>query len=42
LKANKIRLVAEDVGGSYGRRINFNIRSGVVSIRLSNGESKKL
>jgi chemotaxis protein CheD len=42
LKSNKIRLVAEDVGGSYGRRINFNIRSGVVSIRLSNGESKKL
>ena len=42
LKANKIRCVAEDVGGSYGRRINFNIRSGVVSIRLSNGESTKL
>ena len=42
LKSNEIRLVAEDVGGSYGRRINFNIRSGVVSIRLSNGESKKL
>jgi chemotaxis protein CheD len=42
LKDNKIRCVAEDVGGSYGRRINFNIRSGVVSIRLSNGESKKL
>jgi len=42
LNANKIRLVAEDVGGSYGRRINFKIRSGVVAIRLSNGEIKKL
>jgi chemotaxis protein CheD len=42
LNANKIRLVAEDVGGSYGRRINFNIKSGVVAIRLSNGEIKEL
>ncbi len=42
LKANKIRLVAEDVGGSCGRRINFSIRSGVVSIRRSNGEIKHL
>jgi len=42
LNANKIRLVAEAVGGSYGRRINFNIRSGVVAIRLSNGEINKL
>jgi chemotaxis protein CheD len=42
LKANKIRLVAEDVGGSYGRRINFNIGNGVVTIRLSTGEIKKL
>jgi chemotaxis protein CheD len=42
LNANKIRLVAEDVGGSYGRRISFNIGSGVVTIRLSNGEVKKL
>jgi chemotaxis protein CheD len=42
LNANKIRLVAEDVGGSYGRRIAFNIGNGVVTIRLSNGEIKKL
>jgi chemotaxis protein CheD len=42
LNANKIRLVAEDVGGSYGRRISFNIGSGVVTIRFSNGEIKKL
>jgi chemotaxis protein CheD len=42
LNANNIRLVAEDVGGSYGRRITFNIGNGVVTIRLSNGEIKTL
>ena len=42
LGANGIRLVAEDVGGSYGRRISFNIGSGVVDIRLSTGEIKHL
>jgi len=42
LKANRIRLVAEDVGGSYGRRITFNLGSGVVDIRLSTGEVKHL
>lgn len=42
LNANKIRLVAEDVGGSYGRRIAFSIGTGVATIRLSNGEIKQL
>ena len=42
LSTNKIKLVAEDVGGSYGRRIAFNIGNGIVTIRLSNGEVKKL
>jgi chemotaxis protein CheD len=42
LNANRIRLVAEDVGGSYGRRITFNLGSGVVDIRLSTGEVKHL
>jgi chemotaxis protein CheD len=42
LNTNKIRLVAENVGGSYGRRIAFNIGNGVATIRLSNGEIKKL
>ncbi|MBN1357912.1 chemotaxis protein CheD [Candidatus Bathyarchaeota archaeon] len=42
LNANKIKLVAKDVGGSYGRRINFSIRSGVVTIRRSNGEIEHL
>lgn len=42
LGANGIRLVAQDVGGSYGRRISFNIGNGVVDIRLSTGEIKHL
>jgi chemotaxis protein CheD len=42
LNTNKIRLAAEDVGGSYGRRIAFDIKSGIVTIRLPNGEIKKL
>jgi len=42
LNANKIRLVAEDVRGSYGRRIAFNIGNGIATIRLSNGEIRKL
>ncbi len=42
LNANKIKLVAEDVGGSYGRRIAFNIGTGVVTIRFSNGEVRKI
>jgi chemotaxis receptor (MCP) glutamine deamidase CheD len=42
LSANKIKLVAEDVGGSYGRRIAFNIGTGIAIIRLSNGEIKQL
>lgn len=42
LTANKIRLVAEDVGGSYGRRIAFKIKTGAAIIRFSNGEIKKI
>jgi chemotaxis protein CheD len=42
LNENRIRLVAEDVGGSYGRRIAFNLRNGSVVIRMASGEIKKL
>lgn len=42
LSANKIRLVAEDVGGAYGRRVAFNIGTGIATIRVSNGEIKQL
>ncbi|MGB9841944.1 MAG: chemotaxis protein CheD [Candidatus Bathyarchaeales archaeon] len=42
LSDNKINLVGEDVGGSYGRRIEFSIRTGIVTIRRSNGVIKEL
>ena len=42
VSANKIRLVAEDVGGAYGRRVAFNIGTGIATIRVSNGEIKQL
>jgi chemotaxis receptor (MCP) glutamine deamidase CheD len=42
LNANRIRVIGEDVGGSCGRRITFNIGTGVVAIRLSTGEVKHL
>jgi chemotaxis protein CheD len=42
LNANDIRLVAEDVGGSHGRRIAFDIKNGVATIRRSNGEVKRI
>ncbi|MEM3378548.1 MAG: chemotaxis protein CheD [Candidatus Bathyarchaeia archaeon] len=42
LKDNRIRLVAEDVGGSYGRKIEFNIGNGTVTIRFPNGEIKEI
>ncbi len=42
LEAHRIRLIGEDVGGSHGRRINFNLASGETVIRLHNGEKRKL
>ena len=39
---HKIRIIGEDVGGSHGRRITFNLASGVAIIKLHNGEIKKL
>jgi chemotaxis protein CheD len=38
----KVRLISEDVGGSHGRRISFNLASGVIVVKLHNGETKKL
>jgi chemotaxis protein CheD len=38
----KVRLIGEDVGGSHGRRISFNLASGVTVVRLHNGEIRKL
>lgn len=42
LTAQKVKLLAEDVGGSCGRRISFNVVTGVVAIRRYTGEVKKL
>ncbi|MCW4015381.1 MAG: chemotaxis protein CheD [Candidatus Bathyarchaeota archaeon] len=41
--ANKgIKLVAEDVRGTYGRRVAFNIADGSVCVKNGNGEIKKI
>ncbi len=42
LAAHKIRLAGEDVGGSHGRRITFNIVSGIATVRRFDGEITKL
>jgi chemotaxis protein CheD len=42
LTAHKIRLLAEDVGGTHGRRITFDITTGTTTIKRYNGEIKKL
>jgi chemotaxis protein CheD len=42
LAEHKIRLAAEDVGGMQGRRINFNIASGQITVKLHSGELRKL
>ncbi len=42
LKEYKVRLLGEDVGGSHGRRISFNLASGLTVVKLHNGEIRKL
>lgn len=42
LEEHRIRLVGEDVGGSHGRRINFDLANGVTVVRLHNGETRKI
>lgn len=42
LERHRIRLISEDVGGSHGRRISFNLASGIIIVRLHNGEIRKL
>ena len=42
LSSCKIRLRGEDVGGLHGRRIAFNVASGLVTIKSFNGETKTL
>ncbi len=42
LATHKIKLLAEDVGGAQGRRVNFNVVTGVATVRRIKGELKKL
>jgi chemotaxis protein CheD len=42
LANNKFKLIAEDIGGEHGRRISFNVVTGLVTIRTHNGGFKKL
>lgn len=42
LATHKIPLLNEDVGGSWGRRISFNVITGVATIRRVQGEVKTL
>ncbi len=42
LAEHKIKLLAEDVGGQNGRRITFNILTGVVTVKRFNGAITKL
>jgi chemotaxis protein CheD len=42
LAKHNIRLIAEDVGGSSGRRITFNIASGSATVKRFNGAVTKL
>jgi chemotaxis protein CheD len=42
LTKHKIRLAAEDVGGSCGRKITFNTATGTATVRQFNGAVKKI
>jgi chemotaxis protein CheD len=42
LASHKVKLLAQDVRGHYGRKVTFNILDGSVSVRGGNGEVKEL
>ncbi|PVX23430.1 MAG: chemotaxis protein CheD [Candidatus Bathyarchaeum sp.] len=42
LAEHKVKLLAEDVRGTFGRKVTFNIFDGSVSVRGGNGEVKEL
>jgi chemotaxis protein CheD len=42
LAANEVRLVGEDVGGSRGRRVAFNVVNGSVVVRTLDGGIKRI
>ncbi len=40
LANSKFKLIAEDVGGAHGRRISFNVITGLVKIRTHTGDER--
>ncbi len=42
LNNQRIRLIGEDVGGSHGRKITFNVSSGAIIVKLHTGEIRKI
>ncbi len=42
LTSSRIRITGEDVGGSNGRRISFNLVTGEVTVKIHSGEKKKI
>lgn len=42
LEEHRIRLTGEDIGGLHGRRIIFNVASGLATVRCHTGEVKEL
>jgi len=42
LAEHGIKLISEDVTGTYGRKVSFNVANGEVIVRNGNGEVKKI
>lgn len=42
LTLNGVKLLAEDIMGTYGRRVTFDVVTGAVCVRTGNGEVKEL
>jgi chemotaxis receptor (MCP) glutamine deamidase CheD len=42
LAEHGIKLLSEDVTGTFGRKVSFNISTGEVIVRNGNGEVKKI
>ncbi len=42
LAEHKIRLIAEDVGDAHGRRVTFDVTTGIATVKRFNGDETKL
>lgn len=42
LRIHRIPLLAEDVGGASGRRVSFDVATGLMHVKILNGEEKTL